>query len=221
MRSRRAAAVRRRAPTGGARDDPRARPGRARGRARRRRPSCPRSAAAASTFSSAVSIGSRLKNWKTKPMCARRSFVSSVSDIVVMSWPAISTVPSVGWSRPASMCISVDLPEPEGPMTATAHPLRRRARRRAGRRRPCRPSRSGGRGRARRRSAVQPVVQDAIVGQFDAACSFGRTAYIECLLSGLGGRCCTAPSSRAGARHRPEARFRVIREDDFGLRCCG
>jgi hypothetical protein len=30
-------------------------------------------------FSSAVSIGSRLKNWKTKPMCSRRSCVSSLS----------------------------------------------------------------------------------------------------------------------------------------------
>ena len=30
-------------------------------------------------FSSAVSIGSRLKNWKTKPMRSRRSFVSCVS----------------------------------------------------------------------------------------------------------------------------------------------
>ena len=34
-------------------------------------------------FSSAVSIGRRLKNWKTKPMCLRRSFVSSVSLEVV------------------------------------------------------------------------------------------------------------------------------------------
>ena len=30
-------------------------------------------------FSFAVSIGSRLKNWKMKPMCSRRSFVSCVS----------------------------------------------------------------------------------------------------------------------------------------------
>ena len=31
------------------------------------------------TFSSAVSEGSRLKNWKTKPMWSRRSSVSSLS----------------------------------------------------------------------------------------------------------------------------------------------
>ena len=36
-------------------------------------------------FSSAVSIGRRLKNWKMKPMCSRRSFVRSVSDSFVMS----------------------------------------------------------------------------------------------------------------------------------------
>ena len=30
-------------------------------------------------FSFAVSIGSRLKNWKMKPMCLRRSFVSCAS----------------------------------------------------------------------------------------------------------------------------------------------
>ena len=55
-------------------------------------------------------------------MCARRSFVSSLSPIDVMSLPAISTVPAVGLSRPARMCMSVDLPEPDGPMTATSSP---------------------------------------------------------------------------------------------------
>ena len=73
-------------------------------------------------FSSAVSIGSRLKNWKMKPMCCRRSFVIAVS----LSWlsrvPAIVTWPSVGWSSAARRCISVDFPEPEGPMTAVSFP---------------------------------------------------------------------------------------------------
>src|SRR4029450_4951414 len=36
--------------------------------------------------------------------------------------PAISTSPSVGRSSPARMCISVDLPEPDGPMTAVRRP---------------------------------------------------------------------------------------------------
>ena len=73
-------------------------------------------------FSSALSIGSRLKNWKMKPMCSRRSFVSSVSPSVVISVPAIATLPVVGRSSPARMCISVDLPEPDGPMTVVSWP---------------------------------------------------------------------------------------------------
>ena len=51
-------------------------------------------------FSSASSIGSRLKNWKTNPMCSRRSSVSSASSRFVMSVPAIVTEPGVGLSRP-------------------------------------------------------------------------------------------------------------------------
>ena len=40
-----------------------------------------------------------------------------------MSCPAIVTVPAVGLSRPARMCISVDLPEPDGPITAVNWPV--------------------------------------------------------------------------------------------------
>ena len=40
-------------------------------------------------FSSAVSVGSRLNDWKTKPMCRRRSFVSARSAIVEISSPPI------------------------------------------------------------------------------------------------------------------------------------
>ena len=73
-------------------------------------------------FSSAVSIGSRLKNWKMKPMCSRRSSVTSVS----LSWPsrvpAIVTEPLVGRSSAASRCMSVDLPDPDGPITAVSLP---------------------------------------------------------------------------------------------------
>ena len=69
-------------------------------------------------FSAAVSIGSRLKNWKMKPMWSRRSLVSAVSSRSPISWPATVTDPAVGLSSPARMCISVDLPEPDGPMTA-------------------------------------------------------------------------------------------------------
>src|SRR6187431_3361670 len=73
-------------------------------------------------FSLASSIGRRLKNWKTKPMCSRRSFVRALSPRVVISWPASCTPPDVGLSRPARMCISVDFPEPDGPITAVALP---------------------------------------------------------------------------------------------------
>ena len=74
-------------------------------------------------FSFAVSIGSRLKNWKMKPMCSRRSFVSCVSFSSPISVSAIQTSPAVGWSSPARMCMSVDLPEPDGPITAVSSPL--------------------------------------------------------------------------------------------------
>ena len=69
-------------------------------------------------FSSAVSIGSRLKNWKMNPMWLRRSLVSASSSSAVISVPSIVTVPLSGRSRPARMCMSVDLPEPDGPITA-------------------------------------------------------------------------------------------------------
>ena len=71
-------------------------------------------------FSSAVSIGRRLKNWKMKPMCFRRSLVSSVSPSSEMFVPSTKTSPDVGLSRPASRCISVDLPDPDGPITAVS-----------------------------------------------------------------------------------------------------
>ena len=51
-------------------------------------------------FSSAVSIGRRLKNWKMKPMCSRRSFVSSVSLSSAMLVPSMVTSPAVGLVEP-------------------------------------------------------------------------------------------------------------------------
>ncbi len=76
-----------------------------------------------SRFSSAVSIGRRLKNWKTKPTFSRRSSVSGLSLRVVISVPSMVTLPDVGASRPARMFISVDLPEPDGPITAANWPF--------------------------------------------------------------------------------------------------
>ncbi len=73
-------------------------------------------------FSRAVSIGSKLKNWKMNPMCFLRSLVSGVSASLVISVPATCTEPDVGLSSPARMCIRVDLPDPDGPMTAVIRP---------------------------------------------------------------------------------------------------
>ena len=73
-------------------------------------------------FSSAVSVGSRLKNWKMNPMLWRRSSVSFLSLSSAISVPSIDTVPVVGRSSPARMCMSVDLPDPDGPMTAANWP---------------------------------------------------------------------------------------------------
>ncbi len=38
------------------------------------------------------------------------------------TWPAIQTLPLVGLSSAASRCISVDFPDPDGPITATSSP---------------------------------------------------------------------------------------------------
>ena len=73
-------------------------------------------------FSSAVSTGTRLKAWKTNPSESRRSRVSPPSSRPASSCPSITTDPEVGLSSPASRCISVDFPEPDGPMMAVNWP---------------------------------------------------------------------------------------------------
>ena len=72
-------------------------------------------------FSSAVSVGTRLNAWKTKPMRSRRSSVSCLSSGAEID-VADETEPEVSVSRPATQCISVDLPEPDGPMMAVKWP---------------------------------------------------------------------------------------------------
>ena len=74
-------------------------------------------------FSRASRTGSRLKDWKTNPTRSRRSSVSLRSSSWVISTPSRMTEPEVGRSSPARMCISVDLPEPDGPMMAVNRPL--------------------------------------------------------------------------------------------------
>ena len=69
-------------------------------------------------FSMAVSVGTRLKAWNTNPILSRRSRVSCFSESPLSSWSPMKTCPDVRVSRPATHCISVDLPEPDGPMMA-------------------------------------------------------------------------------------------------------
>ena len=73
-------------------------------------------------FCSAVSVGTRLKAWNTKPTRSRRRRVRAVSSSPVISVPPIRTEPEVGASNPARQCMSVDLPDPEGPMIAVNAP---------------------------------------------------------------------------------------------------
>ena len=74
------------------------------------------------TFSSAVMLSSRLKNWKTMPMCFRRMQDSSSSVRPVTISPPTRMVPSSATSRPATRLSSVDLPHPDGPIRATKSP---------------------------------------------------------------------------------------------------
>ena len=76
-------------------------------------------------FSAAVMVGSRLNDWKMNPIRSRRSSVRALSLSELMSVSPRNTWPEVGRSSPASMCSSVDLPEPEGPMIAVNWPSTR------------------------------------------------------------------------------------------------
>ena len=73
-------------------------------------------------FSSAVRVGRRLKAWKTKPTLSRRSVVRRLSSSPLSSVPPIHACPDVRASRPAMQCMSVDLPDPDGPMMAVNCP---------------------------------------------------------------------------------------------------
>ena len=76
-------------------------------------------------FSLAVSVGIRLNAWKTNPTRSRRNAVSALSLSPDKEVPSTSIEPPVGLSRAARQCISVDLPEPEGPMIAVNFPASR------------------------------------------------------------------------------------------------
>jgi hypothetical protein len=55
-------------------------------------------------------------------MVVRRSRASCLWPSVPRSWPAKTTLPAVIVSMPLRLYSSVDLPDPDGPMTATISP---------------------------------------------------------------------------------------------------
>ena len=76
-----------------------------------------------STFSSAESVGMRLKNWNTKPILSRLRSVNFLSESPESSVPPTITRPEDGLSRAPRMCKSVLFPDPEGPMIAANSPF--------------------------------------------------------------------------------------------------
>jgi hypothetical protein len=67
-------------------------------------------------------LGRRWKAWNTSDTRPRRSRARPSSPSRDSSLPSSRTLPWLGRSSPAAMAISVDLPEPDGPTTATRSP---------------------------------------------------------------------------------------------------
>jgi hypothetical protein len=74
-------------------------------------------------FCAAVRDGTRLNDWKTKPIRSRRSLLSASSSSLPMSRSPRWIDPEVGRSRPAAQWRKVLFPDPEGPITAVKEPL--------------------------------------------------------------------------------------------------
>ncbi|MDH6546885.1 hypothetical protein M2162_000982 [Streptomyces sp. SAI-041] len=89
---------------------------------RRRSIRRPASFSGRTVFCATVSVSSRLYCWNTNPTRPRRNLVSSASPPPVSSVPSTRTIPLSGRSRPAAHCSSVDLPDPDGPITAVKVP---------------------------------------------------------------------------------------------------
>jgi hypothetical protein len=90
-------------------------------RARRRAPNQNRReyTSGSITFSRAVARGSSSKLWKTKPISSLRMRASAPAPSPSVRRAFNSYVPDVGRSRHPRMFMSVDLPEPDAPITAT------------------------------------------------------------------------------------------------------
>ena len=63
----------------------------------------------------------RADSWKTIPT-RRRIWNSSVSDMVVISWPKTLTEPESGRTRPLAIFMRTDLPLPAGPRRQQVSP---------------------------------------------------------------------------------------------------
>src|SRR5881628_847587 len=72
-----------------------------------------------STLCSESARGSRLNVWKTNPISLLRMRASSSSVRSLTFWLLSQYSPAVGVSRHPIRFMSVDLPEPDGPMMAT------------------------------------------------------------------------------------------------------
>src|SRR5216684_315092 len=72
-----------------------------------------------STLCSAVARGSRLKVWNTNPISLLRIRASASSSRSETFWALSQYSPDVGVSRQPIRFMRVDLPDPDGPMTAT------------------------------------------------------------------------------------------------------
>ena len=84
----------------------------------------PRYTSGSSTLASAVERESSWKVWKTKPISVLRRSASWSSLIFSTSLPLIRYEPLVGVSSAPMRFMSVDLPEPDCPTTATHSPRR-------------------------------------------------------------------------------------------------
>lgn len=73
-------------------------------------------------FSSTLRCGKSAKCWKTMLIFCERTARRSAGASSVRSWPSKRTCPAVGSRSPFSMRSSVDLPEPESPMTTKIWP---------------------------------------------------------------------------------------------------
>ena len=88
--------------------------------AMRSRSTRPASCCASRTLPATVRWSTRLPLWNSTPIIRARSAARTRSGRRVIGSPAMRTWPPSGSSRPARQASSVDLPDPEGPVTATS-----------------------------------------------------------------------------------------------------